>query len=321
MVAKRDLTGQKYGRLTFIKPTEERYSGRVIWEAICECKTILRVKPGNVLSGNTTSCGCLHTEKSRINIIRAHEINRLYEPRISIAVEIWKQTYNEECDFELFLEKTQQNCYYCGIAPFRKRFGKTRKGKTRNQNNYFIYNGLDRVDRLMTHNNDNIVPACFECNKIKWDSPQSEFYSMIGLIYQFSIENSRHYNKQQEQDRYNHLINIINTAIIKGKGRQFPAVIANARQVWCSSTYRKKIEFDSFLKMSQCNCYYCGRAPYKKFSKRDTQEYIDNPFIYNGIDRLDSSKTYLSNNIVPCCRNCNIAKMALSINDFWTKSK
>ena len=37
---------------------------------------------------------------------------------------------------------------------------------------------------------------------------------------------------------------------------------------------------------------------------------------YNGIDRVDSSKGYEYNNVVSCCKNCNSAKMQLSIKEF-----
>ena len=60
---KQDITGQVFGRLTAIRPTEERDSnGSVIWELSCECgnttyKTINTLKTGKVLS-----CGCLYKQ-------------------------------------------------------------------------------------------------------------------------------------------------------------------------------------------------------------------------------------------------------------------
>jgi len=60
---KGDITGQVFGRLTAIRPTEERDSnGSVVWELSCECgnttyKTINTLKSGKVLS-----CGCKYRE-------------------------------------------------------------------------------------------------------------------------------------------------------------------------------------------------------------------------------------------------------------------
>ena len=41
----------------------------------------------------------------------------------------------------------------------------------------------------------------------------------------------------------------------------------------------------------------------------------------NGIDRVDSGKGYVINNVVPCCKYCNIAKGEMSREDFlkWVK--
>ena len=41
----------------------------------------------------------------------------------------------------------------------------------------------------------------------------------------------------------------------------------------------------------------------------------------NGLDRIDSSKGYSSENTVPCCKYCNTAKNTMSVNEFmeWVK--
>jgi hypothetical protein len=40
-------------------------------------------------------------------------------------------------------------------------------------------------------------------------------------------------------------------------------------------------------------------------------------YIYNGIDRIDSSIGYILSNCRPCCRTCNVAKSDLSETEFW----
>ena len=44
-------------------------------------------------------------------------------------------------------------------------------------------------------------------------------------------------------------------------------------------------------------------------------------FRYNGIDRVDSSKGYLPNNVVACCTTCNRMKLDHSRNEFITHLK
>lgn len=63
--------------------------------------------------------------------------------------------------------------------------------------------------------------------------------------------------------------------------------------------------------MSQ-NCHYCGIEP----NQINGKHYSNGSFIYNGIDRMDSNKGYIENNVVPCCGVCNRAKYTMSYNDF-----
>lgn len=60
---KEDITGQRFGKLTAIRPTPDRdKAGGIIWELACDCgnktyKTVNVLKTGRVLS-----CGCLYKE-------------------------------------------------------------------------------------------------------------------------------------------------------------------------------------------------------------------------------------------------------------------
>ncbi|PFC37617.1 transcriptional regulator, partial [Bacillus cereus] len=58
----KDLTGQKFGRLTVIRITDDRTKlGEVIWECMCDCGKHTKVIAGN-LGRCTRSCGCLSRE-------------------------------------------------------------------------------------------------------------------------------------------------------------------------------------------------------------------------------------------------------------------
>jgi hypothetical protein len=87
------------------------------------------------------------------------------------------------------------------------------------------------------------------------------------------------------------------------------------------SVYRKqsifrnldfKLSKEDFIKITQENCFYCGKQPSQSYkSNCSTGDYI-----YNGIDRIDSSKGYIDGNIVPCCGRCNEAKMSETQENF-----
>ena len=59
----RDLTGQRFGRLTVIKDSGERRKNRqVIWSCLCDCGHIHKAAGSNLLWGYVKSCGCYNRD-------------------------------------------------------------------------------------------------------------------------------------------------------------------------------------------------------------------------------------------------------------------
>jgi hypothetical protein len=83
--------------------------------------------------------------------------------------------------------------------------------------------------------------------------------------------------------------------------------------------------------MSQLNCHYCNAAPAnlakaRLGAARGRKRIADHrvalyEWVYQGIDRIDSSLPHDSDNCVPCCSSCNSAKMALSYQVFLAHVK
>lgn len=63
--------------------------------------------------------------------------------------------------------------------------------------------------------------------------------------------------------------------------------------------------------MNKKDCFYCGNHPnyFTRYKKNGSYK-------YNGIDRVDNTKGYIIDNVVPCCWECNTMKMSLSIDEF-----
>jgi len=76
------------------------------------------------------------------------------------------------------------------------------------------------------------------------------------------------------------------------------------------------------------NCFYCNSEPEnhynvitrnrvvknKDYKNLDIKELYD--IKYNGIDRVNNSIGYVLGNCVPCCTNCNTAKLNMSLDNF-----
>ena len=72
-------------------------------------------------------------------------------------------------------------------------------------------------------------------------------------------------------------------------------------------------------KLIMQDCYYCGAPPSNEFNGWRGQR--DKPFLYNGIDRINTNLGYILDNCVPCCKICNYAKGKQSVTDFleWVR--
>ena len=83
--------------------------------------------------------------------------------------------------------------------------------------------------------------------------------------------------------------------------------------------FQRSLEFsltyEEFSQFITKNCFYCKSEP-KNTSKNRNNKRTGYIFNYNGIDRMDSSLGYVTNNCVTCCKHCNFAKRKLSVREF-----
>ena len=115
-----------------------------------------------------------------------------------------------------------------------------------------------------------------------------------------------------------------NFAGYRGGGRRLVLGLSNFRGTMANYKCRAKkkgLEFnlteEQFKEITQQDCYYCGEKPNQIFNHKGS----NGDYIYNGIDRIDNTKGYTINNIVPCCGFCNMAKKSHTEQEFkdWVK--
>lgn len=113
---------------------------------------------------------------------------RKYDPVISSALRVWRDTYKDGCDFDTFFLLSQLPCYYCGRHPHRtvNAASSARKASSNQlQDGNFTYNGLDRIDNAKGHTHDNIVPCCSTCNMMKGTLTLEVFLAHTKLVCEF----------------------------------------------------------------------------------------------------------------------------------------
>lgn len=82
--------------------------------------------------------------------------------------------------------------------------------------------------------------------------------------------------------------------------------------------YKVNISFDQWYILTQEPCNYCGEQPNSLVRSKCN----NGDFIHSGIDRIDNTKDYSLDNVVSCCKKCNIAKAEMSSIEFknWIKT-
>lgn len=106
----------------------------------------------------------------------------------------------------------------------------------------------------------------------------------------------------------------------KPRGRRPSASISSRsarNRVWAK--YLKQAESrghiwalsaEDFDRLTAQDCHYCGLIPSNTARNRRSV------WVYSGIDRMDNTCGYTLNNVVSCCRTCNILKARMPYAEF-----
>lgn len=93
-----------------------------------------------------------------------------------------------------------------------------------------------------------------------------------------------------------------------------PAFRMSVGHYKCSAIKRKlawTLSQDEARQLMGQTCHYCGGVPRNMSIVKGYE-----PFIYNGLDRVDSAGGYTIDNVVTCCTTCNYAKGKQSYQEF-----
>lgn len=75
---------------------------------------------------------------------------------------------------------------------------------------------------------------------------------------------------------------------------------------------------ESFYDLISKPCFFCGTSN----TNTSKSQHNNGDFSYNGLDRLNNSVGYTIDNVVPCCKHCNKAKLQMNVDDFedWIRT-
>lgn len=221
-MAFKDLTGMVFGRLTVLYQADDKVGNdgthKMMWHCLCECGNEKNILGASLSFGATTSCGCIHKEK----ISQLNESLREYDEDKNIVGKICCM-----CKRMLSIDNFHKNssaadgyhgtCKYCSVHSLTGRYNIYKKGaRSRGldfllsqdefdfitqepcyycgeySNNYFgkQYSGIDRINSSMGYIEDNVVPCCTMCNRMKLDYKFDEWVDkMIKILNHLEVIN------------------------------------------------------------------------------------------------------------------------------------
>lgn len=106
----KDLTGQKFGRLTVVKRATDSNRGASRWECECACGNSTVVFSSSLPSGNTRSCGCLRHE------LLTGPNNPTWKGGITTEEEKVRKSPEYKLWRTAVFQRDNYNCRHCGYS-------------------------------------------------------------------------------------------------------------------------------------------------------------------------------------------------------------
>lgn len=277
--------GSKYNQLTIldvVAPAEGKH-----YKAVCKCdcgKTKI-IRLARVIQNETKTCGCIFQSEEFKNKIKSNLLlgfgssKREVDKTYLNAMSVYNKSYNDETDLTFFK--------FLALSQENCHYCGCEPYKSKNKyeenEHEFIYNGVDRKDSDLEHTIDNCVTSCKTCNFIKDIRPYDEFISFIKDFKFNKFEPLKIGRIEVNQDDLTVYKNIY------------------------SDSY-SEMDFEDFHYLIHQECFYCGKDHVN--SNKGVR--------YNGIDRIDSSRTHTIDNVVPCCKFCNYSKKKQTLEEYYS---
>ncbi len=281
MGAKKDWSGQKLNKLSFIENTGQKRGTRFLWKLECDCGNTVITTPNQVVSGRRTSCGCDKKSKAQIQIERltGQKFNSLTFIKPTGERNGYRVVWEVLCD--------------CGSINIVRFPSNITSGHTKTC-------GCSNGPKDWTG---------YKHNMLTFVRPTNTKCKFGHILWEVLCNCGNTVIRNPSDIIYGKTMSCGCYAKSGDNQRKYPKELANARHIWLSN-YRE-CPFDIFLNLTQQDCHYCGQKPSNKAQKQNAP-----PFIYNGLDRKNSSGDHSPDNVVPCCWTCNTAKMDMPYDEF-----
>jgi hypothetical protein len=190
-----DLTGQKFNRLTAIKPSYYHENKRTwVWEFLCDCGNTHLSRGSDVKNGNIKSCGCLRLEKLREIVPHNYQdMSGIVFGRLTVIERVDRKTKNAtrwlcKCDCGKFKEVDRANLVTgaiksCGCLNTEKRKERTTTHGMSTSRIYHIWAGMISrcYNENVSHYSDYGGRGILVCDE--WRADFMNFYADMSKDY------------------------------------------------------------------------------------------------------------------------------------------
>lgn len=195
----KDLTGQRFGRLTVLACEKVSYRPgapeKWYWKCKCDCGTVCYKSTHALLNTSTLECNSCAVSTKRRKLTMPDGGSGWNTAFHSTQKNAEKRGYVFELSLRQFKEICSRPCYYCGRQP-----GVPLKAG-RDKKVVGWRNGVDRFDNKRGYTVDNCVPCCPLCNAMKSDLSYKEWIDLMTNILAHCKERSTTISKESTPKR------------------------------------------------------------------------------------------------------------------------
>jgi hypothetical protein len=173
----RDLTGDRFGRLTAVSVGPKNRSGNYTWNCVCDCGAETTLPADHLLRKvqPVKSCGCFRNDRTREACSPNPD-----QTAFRLLISAYKKRARAKglafsLTDEQFRTITSGECHYCGTPPAMVMENRSRTGR-------YLYSSIDRKDPSQGYTEANSAPCCKTCNYMKWTLSEQEFIQRARAI-------------------------------------------------------------------------------------------------------------------------------------------
>jgi hypothetical protein len=175
MSPRKDIAGQRFGRLVAVEFVRTNRNRKSVWKVKCDCGKEKEMTRPALMAG-AKSCGCYMREVNSKpgGVSTSNRLFYVYKRNAERRGVPFNLSRDE------FEKLVASNCVYCDARP-------ENVVKSQYSNGDTFYNGIDRVNNSVGYAFDNCVPCCSNCNYAKRKMSVPEFFSWVRRVVVKSV--------------------------------------------------------------------------------------------------------------------------------------